>query len=195
MASLTPELVLRAYRAGLFPMSDSRDDPDIMWVEPIERGVIVLDEFHVPKRLLRFMNTGTYTIHFDRDFAAVMRHCADRTETWINSEIERVYNELFAMGYGHSVEAYDNDDNLVGGLYGIAIGGVFFGESMFSKKRDASKVALAALVEKLKAHNYTLLDTQFITDHLRQFGAKTMLQEDYLRLMLVAIERRIIVGF
>lgn len=164
-------------------MAETRDNPDIMWIEPKERGVIMLDEFHVPKRLARFIETGTYTTHINRDFAGVIEACAQRPETWINQDIERVYNELHALGHAHSVESYDKDDKLVGGLYGIALGRVFCGESMFSIARDASKVALVALVNHLKAKNFAVLDTQFITDHLRQFGTKTIPQADYLRLL------------
>lgn len=191
---LTPELVLQAYHAGVFPMADTRDDPDIMWVEPKERGVIELDAFHVPKRLARTMRKHPYRIAFNENFAAVIAACAERPETWINHEIETVFNELHKMGYAHSVETYENDA-LVGGLYGIAIGGLFCGESMFSRATDASKIALAALVEHLKSRGFDLLDTQFITDHLAQFGAKTMPQEAYLRRAVVAIERGVPVGF
>ena len=181
--TLTPDLVLKAYRAGVFPMSETRDDPDIMWVEPKERGLIILDEFHVPKRLARFIQTGAYAVHFDRNFASVISACASRPETWINADIERVFNELHALGHAHSVESYDEDDQLIGGLYGLAMGKVFCGESMFSLKKDASKVALVALVSHLKAKGFAILDTQFITNHLRQFGAKTIPQTDYLRLL------------
>lgn len=182
--SLSPDLVLKAYRAGIFPMAETRDDPDIMWIEPKERGIIMLDEFHIPKRLARFIKTGTYVTHFNRDFAGVISACAQRPETWINHDIERVYNELHALGHAHSVESYDENDNLIGGLYGIAIGQVFCGESMFSRARDASKVALVALVNCLKEQDFVVLDTQFITDHLRQFGTKTIPQAEYLRLLV-----------
>jgi leucyl/phenylalanyl-tRNA--protein transferase len=164
-------------------MSDARDSTDINWIEPHERGVIMLDEFHVPKRLARFMKSSPYTIHFNRDFAGVMAACANRETTWINADIERVYNELHTLGHAHSVESYNENDELVGGLYGIAMGRVFFGESMFSTQTNASKVALVALVDYLKAHDFALLDTQFITDHLRQFGAKAIPQSDYVRLL------------
>lgn len=163
-------------------MSDSADDINVYWVEPKERGVIMLDEFHVPKRLNRFINNSLYATHINRDFATVIKECGSRHETWINTDIERVFNELHHLGYAHSVEIYDENDLLIGGLYGLSVGGCFCGESMFSKADNASKMALVALSERCKERGYIMIDTQFITDHLKQFGTKTIPQNDYIRL-------------
>lgn len=178
--TLTPSLMLSAYAAGVFPMAESKDDPTVVWVEPHERGVLPLEEFHVPKRLARLYRSHKYEVRFDHDFMGTIKACANREETWINEEIESVFRKLHEMGFAHSVETYDGD-TLVGGLYGLAIGGAFFGESMFSTKRDASKVALVALAERLKEKGFTLLDTQFMTEHLKQFGGMTIPRDDYLR--------------
>jgi leucyl/phenylalanyl-tRNA--protein transferase len=171
---LTPELILRAYRAGIFPMSESAEDPDIFWVSPQIRGVLPLDGFRASKSLRKSMRKSGFSVVVDHDFASVIEGCAttgsDRESTWINPTIRKLYGELFAMGYCHTVEVYDGDA-LVGGLYGLAIGGAFFGESMFHRRTDASKMALAHLVDRLKAGGYVLLDTQFITDHLASLGA------------------------
>lgn len=171
---LTPELILRAYRAGIFPMSESADDPDIFWVSPQMRGVLPLDGFHVTKSLAKRLKKKPFSVCVDRDFEAVIESCAttgsDRESTWINPTIRELYGELFAMGYCHTVEVYDGAE-LVGGLYGLAIGGAFFGESMFHRRTDASKIALAHLVDRLNVGGYALLDTQFITDHLASLGA------------------------
>lgn len=171
---LTPELILRAYRAGIFPMSESEDDPDIFWVSPQMRGIIPLDGLKISRSLRKTLRKHPFTVVADKSFSAVIEACAtsgsDRESTWINQTIRDLYGELFAMGYCHTVEVYDGD-TLIGGLYGLAIGGVFFGESMFHRRADASKIALAHLVERLNAGGYTLLDTQFITDHLASLGA------------------------
>ena len=171
---LTPELILRAYRAGIFPMSESADDPDIFWVSPQMRGVIPLDGLRISKSLAKTLRKHPYSVTVDRDFEATIEGCAtagsDRDTTWINPVIRELYGELFAMGYCHTVEVYDGDE-LVGGLYGLAIGGAFFGESMFHRRTDASKIALVHLVERLAVGGYALLDTQFITDHLASLGA------------------------
>jgi|SRR5690606_21594762 len=171
---LTPELILRAYCAGIFPMSESEDDPEIFWVSPQMRGIIPLDGFRASKSLRKTLRTHPYSIAVDRDFPAVIEACAtsgsDRESTWINTTIRGLYGELFAMGHCHTVEVYDGSD-LVGGLYGLSIGGAFFGESMFHRRTDASKIALAHLVDRLNAGGYTLLDTQFLTDHLASLGA------------------------
>jgi|TARA_R100000365_G_C2740618_1_gene69335 leucyl/phenylalanyl-tRNA---protein transferase len=170
---LTPELILRAYRAGIFPMSESADDPDIFWVSPQMRGVLPLDGFRASKSLRKSMRKSGFSVVVDRDFSGVIEGCAtagsDRDSTWINPTIRSLYGELFAMGYCHTVEVYDGEA-LVGGLYGLAIGGAFFGESMFHRRTDASKIALAHLVDRLNAGGYALLDTQFITDHLASLG-------------------------
>ena len=180
---LTPELVLAAYARGLFPMAERRDDPDLYWVSPEQRGIIPLDTFHVPHRLARTVRSGKFTVTADRAFADVMAGCAapapGREQTWINDEILRLYVALAASGHAHSVECWQ-DGELVGGLYGVKLGGAFFGESMFSRATDASKVALVALVEALRRGGFRLLDTQFITSHLARFGAIEIPRERYL---------------
>lgn len=174
IVEITPEIVLRAYAAGIFPMAESADDPGLYWVEPRERGVIPLDGFRIGKRLARTVRSDIFQIRFDHDFDGVINGCAapapDRDKTWINKRIRELYGELFDLGYCHTVEVYHGDD-LVGGLYGVDLGGAFFGESMFHRMRDASKVALVFLVARLIRGGYRLLDTQFVTPHLEQFGA------------------------
>ncbi|MBM3511825.1 MAG: leucyl/phenylalanyl-tRNA--protein transferase [Alphaproteobacteria bacterium] len=171
---LTPELLLDAYRHGLFPMAEDRHDPRLYWIEPELRGVIPLDDFHVPKRLARTVKQGTFAVRIDCAFGGVIEACArpapGRWTTWINDEIIELYTRLHAMGHAHSVECWQGD-RLVGGLYGIAIDGAFFGESMFSTETDSSKVALVHLVARLKAGGFRLLDAQFVTKHLARFGA------------------------
>lgn len=169
-----PQELLRAYAAGIFPMAQSANARDIFWVDPEERGILPLETFHVPKRLARTVRQDVFRVEIDRQFARVMELCAegapDRPSTWINKKIRTLYTELHAMGHAHSVEAY-RGDALAGGLYGVSLGGAFFGESMFTRARDASKVALVHLVAHLKLKGFTLLDTQFLTEHLSQFGA------------------------
>jgi leucyl/phenylalanyl-tRNA--protein transferase len=183
---LTPDLLLQAYAAGFFPMSESRDDPNLFWVEPEFRGIFPLDAFHVPSRLRRSVRADILSVRVDTDFEGVIRACAapdvNREETWINGTILKLYNALHERGFAHSVECW-RDVELVGGLYGVALGRAFFGESMFSHARDASKIALVHLVARLIAGGFTLLDTQFVTPHLRQFGAVEIPKEDY-RLLL-----------
>ncbi|HEY3918957.1 MAG TPA: leucyl/phenylalanyl-tRNA--protein transferase [Stellaceae bacterium] len=190
---LTPDLLMRAYAAGIFPMAESADDPELFWVDPLQRGILPLDRFHLPRRLARTVRAERFAILCDRDFAAVMRGCAeptaDRPQTWINEEIVAVYSALHRAGHAHSVEAY-LDDQLVGGLYGVAIGGAFFGESMFSRVTDASKVALAHLVARLVRGGYRLLDTQFVTDHLKHFGATEIPRAGYRRRLATALAAR-----
>ena len=184
MVELSPELLLRAYAAGLFPMAESAEDPDLFWIDPDPRGVLPLDRFHLPRRLRRTLRSGQYEIRVDTAFEAVMRGCAEPTEmrpkTWINDEILRLYGALHDQGYAHSVEAW-REGELAGGLYGVALRGVFFGESMFSRTTDASKVALVHLVARLVKGGFRLLDTQFVTDHLRRFGAVEIPRADYHR--------------
>ncbi|WP_196258452.1 leucyl/phenylalanyl-tRNA--protein transferase [Pelagibacterium limicola] len=179
---LTPELILRAYRAGIFPMSESADDPDIFWVSPQMRGILPLDGLKVSRSLAKTLRTHPYSIHVDRDFPATMKGCAtagtERDSTWINATIIDLYRQLFAMGYCHTVEVYDGDE-LIGGLYGLAIGGAFFGESMFHRRTDASKIALAHLVERLNAGGFALLDTQFLTPHLASLGGIEVPRAEY----------------
>ena len=181
---LTPELVLRAYAAGIFPMAEGRSERTIFWVDPERRGIIPLDtSFHVPKRLRRTVRNQRFEVRVDSNFDQVIRACAAtaarRQETWINDEIIRVYSELHASGFAHSVECFE-DGSFAGGLYGIALGGAFFGESMISRGRDASKVALVHLVARLRLGGFTLLDSQFITAHLSRFGAVEISRRDYL---------------
>jgi len=184
MVELSPELLLRAYAAGLFPMAESAEDPDLFWIDPDPRGVLPLDRFHLPRWLRRTLRSGQYEIRVDTAFEAVMRGCAEPTEmrpkTWINDEILRLYGALHDQGYAHSVEAW-REGELAGGLYGVALRGVFFGESMFSRTTDASKVALVHLVARLVRGGFRLLDTQFVTDHLRRFGAVEIPRADYHR--------------
>ncbi|MEI9992292.1 MAG: leucyl/phenylalanyl-tRNA--protein transferase [Rhizomicrobium sp.] len=187
---LTPELLLRAYAEGLFPMAERRDDPDLYWVSPEKRGVIPLDRFHIPHRLARTVRGDRFAVTFDLSFVDVMKACAaTRDETWINVEILRLYTALHATGYAHSVECR-LDGELVGGLYGVSLGGAFFGESMFSTARDASKVALVHLVAQLIRGGFVLLDTQFLTSHLSQFGAVEIAREAYLARLNEALNRR-----
>lgn len=167
---LTPELLLQAYQIGVFPMSEARDDPEIFWVDPRQRGIFPLDGFHISRSLARTIERGRFTITVDRAFREVVQGCADRDETWINDTIFNLYTTLFAQGYAHSIEVRDGPD-LVGGVYGVAIGAAFFGESMFSRATDASKVALAYLVDRLRLGGFQLFDTQFLTPHLQSLGA------------------------
>jgi leucyl/phenylalanyl-tRNA--protein transferase len=179
---VTPELMLRAYRSGLFPMAETRRGDRLYWLDPEQRGILPLDRFHLPRRLLRTALSGGFAIHADRDFAAVIAACATpaegREDTWINRDIERLFTALHHQGHAHSVEAWQ-DGVLVGGLYGVVLGGAFFGESMFSQARDASKVALVHLVARLRLGGFTLLDTQFVTAHLSQFGAYEIPRAQY----------------
>jgi leucyl/phenylalanyl-tRNA--protein transferase len=172
--TITPDLLLQAYEVGFFPMAEDADDASVFWVNPPMRGVIPLDAFHVPRRLARTVRQDLFEVRVDSDFDGVIDGCSasapGRSSTWINADIRRLYGALFERGACHTVEAWRNGE-LVGGLYGVALGGAFFGESMFSRARDASKVALVHLVGRLMAGGFTLLDTQFITEHLRQFGA------------------------
>lgn len=188
---ITPELLLRAYRAGFFPMAETRESDELYWLDPEQRGVMPLAGFHLPKRLLRTVLSGAFEVTVDRDFPAVIAGCAapapGRTDTWINPEIERLFTALHRLGFAHSVECRE-EGALVGGLYGVAQGGAFFGESMFSRVRDASKVALAHLVARLRLGGFRLLDTQFLTAHLAQFGAMELPRSDYKTLLGAAIE-------
>lgn len=183
MITLTPEVLLRAYACGVFPMARSRGDPRLYWIDPTDRGVLPLDAFHVPRSLLKTVRRGTFEIRCDSDFPGVLAGCAeatsDRPETWINDEISRLFTQLHDLGLAHSVETW-RDGRLVGGLYGLALGGAFFGESMFSRTADASKVALVHLVARLRVGGFSLLDTQFVTDHLRRFGATEIPKHLYL---------------
>ena len=190
---LSPALILRAYGCGLFPMAEGKAERDVFWVDPETRGVIPLDHFHVARRLARTVRAGRFRVTVDRDFPRVVRGCARRTgrrpESWINGPIFEAYCALHRQGHAHSVEAWCNE-TLAGGLYGVALGAAFFGESMFSAERDASKVALVHLVARLRAGGYTLLDTQFVTPHLRRFGAVEMPRARYLSQLADALSRQ-----
>ena len=191
MLELTPDMLLRAYAIGVFPMAEDRDDPELSWVDPRLRGVIPLERFHVPRRLRRTVRSKRFEVTFDRDFHAVIEACADATksrpQTWINERIITLYTSLYHMGHAHSVECW-RDGVLAGGLYGITLGGAFFGESMFSLANDASKVALVHLVARLRAGGFTLLDSQFITSHLSQFGAREIPRATYRRRLAEALK-------
>ena len=189
---ITPELVLKAYASGVFPMAKSRSDQDVYWVQPDERGILPLDEFHVSRSLKKLLKKGVFDIRVNTAFDDVLDGCAEaaegRSDTWINEKIVDLFTRLHAAGLAHSVECWRHD-KLVGGLYGLAMGSAFFGESMFSRESNASKVALCHLVGILKSGGYTLLDTQFITDHLARFGAVTVPQDEYLGILGEALGR------
>jgi leucyl/phenylalanyl-tRNA--protein transferase len=190
---LTPEILLKAYMGGIFPMAESADDPELFWVDPERRGILPLDAFHIPRRLRRVVRQERFTIRVDSDFTGTIAGCAEATDnrlnTWINGEIVRLYTALHTLGFAHSVECWDGDA-LVGGLYGVAIGGAFFGESMFSRVTDASKVALVHLVALMRQGGYRLLDMQFVTPHLKQFGAVEIPRAQYRRLLADALRYR-----
>ncbi len=186
MTGLDPRLLLRGYAAGIFPMSDSRDADDIFWVEPRSRAIIPLDGFHCSRSLARVLRQGRFRVTRDHAFAAVIHACAERAETWINAEIERATLGLHAAGHAHSIECWQGDQ-LVGGLYGVRLGRAFFGESMFSRATDASKVALAWLVARLRLGHFTLLDCQFMTAHLASLGAITVGRDAYVELLAAAL--------
>lgn len=192
MRHLTPDLLLRAYAAGLFPMADSRDADDIFWVEPRRRGIIPLDSFHLSRSLTKTLKQEVFRHTVNTDFEAVIDGCAEpapgREQTWINATIRESYLRLATEGRAHSVEVWTGDGQLAGGLYGVQLGAAFFGESMFSRVRDASKAALAHLVARLKVGGFRLLDTQFITGHLTSFGAVEVKRETYVALLARAVE-------
>ncbi|QGM44719.1 leucyl/phenylalanyl-tRNA--protein transferase [Methylocystis heyeri] len=183
---ITPQILLRAYSLGLFPMADSADDEDLFWVEPEERAIFPLDEFRVSRSLAKTVRSDRFEVRVDFDFDATIEACAapapDRESTWINGQIRRLYRALFDLGVAHTVECW-RGGRLVGGLYGVALGAAFFGESMFHREADASKVALTHLVARLRAGSFRLLDTQFLTTHLASLGAKEVSRQDY-RLLL-----------
>lgn len=169
MRGLTPEMLLQAYAIGIFPMAESREGDELHWIDPRQRGILPLDKFHLSRSLRRKILQHPFQIRTDTDFAGVMTGCADRPETWINAEIVKLTETLFRSGFAHSLEVWDGDA-LVGGVYGVALGGAFFGESMFSRRTDASKIALAYLVHRLRAGGFALFDTQFLTPHLASLG-------------------------
>jgi len=187
---ITPEVLLKAYACGIFPMAESAEDPSLHWIEPDLRGVIPLDRFHVTSRLARTVRSDQFTVTVNRDFDGVIDGCAEpqpgRPRTWINERIRSLYRKLYERRHCHSIEVYVGDD-LVGGLYGVALGRAFFGESMFHRVRDASKVALVHLVARLRAGGFVLLDTQFVTDHLKSFGAIEVPRRQYHKLLETAL--------
>ncbi|MGJ8556290.1 MAG: leucyl/phenylalanyl-tRNA--protein transferase [Sulfitobacter geojensis] len=178
MSNLTPDLLLHGYAVGIFPMAEHRDDPEIFWVDPERRGVLPLDGFHISRSLARAMRRSTFDVRINSDFAGVVAGCADRADTWINSEISRLYSALHAKGKAHSIELWEGD-SLVGGVYGVTLGAAFFGESMFSRRTNASKMALAALVDHLNRAGFLLFDTQFLTPHLASLGAQEITRRAY----------------
>lgn len=189
--SIEPELLLRAYSTGIFPMAEEADDPEIFWVRPEKRGVIPLDGFHIPRSLQKTIRKGIFEIRLDSDFEGVIDGCAsgegERARTWINAPIRAAYGKLFEIGHCHTVEAW-HEGKLVGGLYGVSLGQAFFGESMFTRKRDASKVCLAFLVQHLSKQGFVLLDTQFTTAHLERFGAIEVPRRKYEKMLEQALE-------
>ena len=187
--ALTPDILLRAYAAGIFPMAESRDDPQIHWVDPRRRGILPLDGFHISRSLRRRILRSDWRISADTAFADVVLACADRDETWINTPIFDNYRALHRMGFAHSVEVWDDDD-LIGGVYGVTLGRAFFGESMFSRRTDASKLALAYTVHRLRTGGFTLFDTQFLTAHLATLGGVEISRGDYQRRLAAALDGR-----
>lgn len=188
--SIPTDLLLKAYASGVFPMAESATDPEVFWVRPETRGVIPLNSFHVPHSLAKTIRQGRFDLRIDSDFEATIDACAERRagrlSTWINGPIREAYTRLHRIGHAHSVEAWQ-DDELVGGLYGVSLGRAFFGESMFSRETDASKVCLVHLVERLRARRFVLLDTQFTTDHLKRFGAIDVPRASYEKLLIEAL--------
>src|SRR3954449_3277446 len=190
MSRLDPRILLQGYATGIFPMADSRDADELFWVEPRNRAIIPLDGFHVSRSLRRTLRSDRFAVTRDRDFAAVLKACADREETWINAELEHAMLALHGSGHAHSIEVWSADGQrraLVGGLYGVKLGRAFFGESMFSRATDASKVALAWLVARLKVGNFMLLDCQFMTEHLASLGAISLSRDSYVALLSAAL--------
>ena len=188
-ASLTPDLLLHGYTIGVFPMSDGRNDPDIFWVDPKRRGVLPLTGFHISRSLARDMRRTAWRFSVNAAFEAVIDGCADRPQTWINTEIQSVYAALHRTGYAHSVEVWDGRE-LIGGVYGVALGAAFFGESMFSRRTNASKMALAACVERMQRGGFTLYDTQFLTAHLKSLGGIEIPRARYHVRLANGLERR-----
>lgn len=185
---ITPDILLRAYAMGIFPMSDGRNDREIHWIDPRRRGILPLDEFHISRSLARRIRSGEFRITTDIGFEAVVEGCSAREETWISQRIQRLYGDLHRLGFAHSLEVWDGAE-LVGGVYSVTLGAAFFGESMFSRVTDASKVALAYMVHRLRAGGYQLFDTQFLTPHLASLGGKEIPRAEYHRLLAGALEK------
>ncbi len=188
---ITPQVLLKAYTCGIFPMAESADDPALYWIEPQHRGILPLDAVHIPRRLARSLRASPFAVKVDTDIEAIIDGCAasrpGRRSTWINERIRILYRELFNLGHCHTVEVWDGE-RLVGGLYGVALNGAFFGESMFSRTRDASKIALVHLAARLAHGGFRLLDTQFVTDHLRQFGTVEVNRDEFHHLLEQALQ-------
>ena len=188
---ITPQVLLKAYTCGIFPMAESADDAALYWIEPQHRGILPLDAVHIPRRLARSLRTTPFTVKVDTDIEAIIDGCAasrpGRRSTWINERIRILYSQLFELGHCHTVEVWDGE-RLMGGLYGVALNGAFFGESMFSRTRDASKIALVYLAARLAQGGFILLDTQFVTDHLRQFGTVEVNREEFHHLLEQALQ-------
>lgn len=192
--SLTPELLLHAYSVGVFPMAEHRLDSDVFWVDPKWRGIIPLDGFHISRSLAKRMRRKDYRVSINHDFTGVVDGCADRFETWINAEIRAQYLELHARGHAHSLEIRDRHGSLIGGVYGVVLGAAFFGESMFSRRTDASKIALAYLVDHLNSAGFCLFDTQFLTPHLASLGGLEISRDAYHYRLKAALKRRACFG-
>ena len=188
LPSITPEILLRGYAAGIFPMAESRDDPAIHWVDPRRRGILPLDGFHISRSLRRRILHCGWDVRVNTDFAGVVQGCGDRPETWINAEIFALYQALHQAGFAHSLELWEGSD-LIGGVYGVTLGAAFFGESMFSRRTDASKVALAYAVHRLRAGGFTLFDTQFLTPHLATLGGLEIPRAEYHRRLNAALRQ------
>ena len=186
---ISPELLLAAYASGVFPMAESADDPQIRWVDPSRRGIIPVNGFHISRSLKKAILRGDYKVTLDKDFQGVLSACANREDTWINREIFSLYIELFNMGFAHSQEIWDGGD-LVGGVYGVALGRAFFGESMFSRRTNGSKIALAYLLDRLRRTGFVLFDTQFLTDHLASLGAIEISRRQYHERLELALQSR-----
>jgi leucyl/phenylalanyl-tRNA--protein transferase len=186
--AITPDVLLRAYAAGIFPMAESRDDPTIHWIDPKRRGIIPLHHFHISRSLRHRILHSNYTIRTNSDFAGVVEGCAERDETWINDDIFALYLSLHRAGYAHSLEVWEAD-TLIGGVYGVTLGAAFFGESMFSRRTDASKLALAWLVDRLRTGGFTLFDTQFLTAHLASLGAVEISRAEYRAQLAEALQQ------
>ncbi len=184
--SLSPELLLHGYSIGIFPMAEHRDDPDLFWVDPKFRGVFPLDGFHISRSLARRIRRCGFTISINQDFEGVVDGCADRADTWINAELRDLYRQVYKAGQAHSLEVWE-DNQLVGGVFGVVLGAAFFGESMFSRRTDASKIALAYLVDRLRQTGFQLFDTQFLTAHLASLGAIEIPRSDYRKALEEAI--------
>jgi leucyl/phenylalanyl-tRNA--protein transferase len=191
--SITPDLLMQAYRIGVFPMSEHRDDPEIFWVDPKHRGIIPLEAFHISRSLAKTIRRADFQVTLNRDFEAVLDACADRKDTWINDRIRSLYMALHARGQAHSLEVWRND-HLIGGVYGVTLGAAFFGESMFSRATNGSKIALAFLNHHLRASGFTLFDTQFLTDHLASLGAIEIPRAEYLEKLSEAVQSQAEIG-